>query len=130
MIEAAMIWNEPNNKSHWDFEIDPDWRSELVELPGGKVTGFWPDADAALVTVEVPAADAPEEIRRRRTEGVLFTGNEFAPVLGVPAFPGSTETRTLRLDLRTGVASPLHRCRDRRRTARSSWRCRGGTGGG
>lgn len=26
MIEAAMIWNEPNNKSHWDPEIDPDWR--------------------------------------------------------------------------------------------------------
>ena len=25
MIEAAMIWNEPNNKSHWDFQIDPDW---------------------------------------------------------------------------------------------------------
>ena len=26
MIEAVMFWNEPNNKSHWDFEIDPDWR--------------------------------------------------------------------------------------------------------
>jgi beta-xylosidase len=25
MIEAAMIWNEPNNKSHWDPAIDPDW---------------------------------------------------------------------------------------------------------
>ena len=25
MIEAAMIWNEPNNKSHWDPEQDPDW---------------------------------------------------------------------------------------------------------
>jgi beta-xylosidase len=25
MIEAAMIWNEPNNKSHWDFGIDPEW---------------------------------------------------------------------------------------------------------
>ncbi len=25
MIEAVMIWNEPNNKSHWDFEIDADW---------------------------------------------------------------------------------------------------------
>jgi beta-xylosidase len=25
VIEAAMIWNEPNNKSHWDREIDPDW---------------------------------------------------------------------------------------------------------
>ena len=26
MVEAVMIWNEPNNKSHWDFEIDPEWR--------------------------------------------------------------------------------------------------------
>ncbi|MBB5751535.1 beta-xylosidase [Prosthecomicrobium pneumaticum] len=26
MIEAAMIWNEPNNKSHWDPEVDPHWR--------------------------------------------------------------------------------------------------------
>ena len=25
MIEAAKIWNEPNNKSHWDLLIDPDW---------------------------------------------------------------------------------------------------------
>ena len=24
MIEAAMIWNEPNNKSHWDPELDPE----------------------------------------------------------------------------------------------------------
>lgn len=23
MIEAAKIWNEPNNKSHWDLELDP-----------------------------------------------------------------------------------------------------------
>lgn len=25
MIEAAKIWNEPNNKSHWNLLIDPDW---------------------------------------------------------------------------------------------------------
>ena len=25
MIEAAMLWNEPNNKSHWDPALDPDW---------------------------------------------------------------------------------------------------------
>jgi beta-xylosidase len=33
MLEAAMIWNEPNNKSHWDPEIDPDWSrfGELVK---------------------------------------------------------------------------------------------------
>lgn len=22
MMEAVMLWNEPNNLSHWDFEID------------------------------------------------------------------------------------------------------------
>ena len=27
MIEAVMFWNEPNNKSHWAFEIDPEWRA-------------------------------------------------------------------------------------------------------
>jgi len=27
MIEAIMVWNEPNNKSHWDFvDLDPHWR--------------------------------------------------------------------------------------------------------
>jgi beta-xylosidase len=26
MIEAVMLWNEPNNLSHWDFELDPDWQ--------------------------------------------------------------------------------------------------------
>jgi beta-xylosidase len=31
MLEAAMIWNEPNNKSHWDPELDPDW-SRFAEM--------------------------------------------------------------------------------------------------
>ncbi|MCU0789756.1 MAG: beta-xylosidase [Nitratireductor sp.] len=36
MIEAAMIWNEPNNKSHWDPDLDPDWRlfGEMAILAG------------------------------------------------------------------------------------------------
>ncbi len=25
MVEAVMLWNEPNNLSHWNFEIDQDW---------------------------------------------------------------------------------------------------------
>lgn len=25
MVEAVMFWNEPNNKSHWAFELDPQW---------------------------------------------------------------------------------------------------------
>lgn len=36
MIEAAMIWNEPNNKSHWDPVLDPGWMrfSEMAKLAG------------------------------------------------------------------------------------------------
>src|SRR4051812_5206964 len=26
MIEAVMLWNEPNNLSHWDFQLDPGWK--------------------------------------------------------------------------------------------------------
>jgi beta-xylosidase len=26
MIDSVMFWNEPNNLSHWDFEVDRDWR--------------------------------------------------------------------------------------------------------
>jgi beta-xylosidase len=33
MIEAVKFWNEPNNKSHWDRELDPEWQiySEMVK---------------------------------------------------------------------------------------------------
>lgn len=34
MIEAVMFWNEPNNKSHWDFQVDPDWNI-FAEMVGG-----------------------------------------------------------------------------------------------
>jgi beta-xylosidase len=36
MIEAAKIWNEPNNKSHWDPNLDPEWNlfSRMASLAG------------------------------------------------------------------------------------------------
>ena len=41
MIEAAMIWNEPNNKSHWDPELDPDWSrfAEMAIAAGQAIRG-------------------------------------------------------------------------------------------
>ncbi len=24
-VEAVMLWNEPNNLSHWDFNVDAEW---------------------------------------------------------------------------------------------------------
>jgi beta-xylosidase len=26
-VEAVMLWNEPNNLSHWDFQIDEGWKT-------------------------------------------------------------------------------------------------------
>jgi beta-xylosidase len=39
MVEAVMFWNEPNNKSHWAFEIDPGWTrfAEMVKLAADAV---------------------------------------------------------------------------------------------
>ena len=45
MIEAVMLWNEPNNKSHWDAELDPDWHrfAEMVKLAGHAIRAENPD---------------------------------------------------------------------------------------
>jgi beta-xylosidase len=39
MIEGVMIWNEPNNKSHWDLEADPEFAAfgEMARLAGQAV---------------------------------------------------------------------------------------------
>ncbi|HEX5431977.1 MAG TPA: beta-xylosidase [Bryobacteraceae bacterium] len=39
MVEAVMLWNEPNNLSHWDFQLDPDWMifSRMMKAAGGAV---------------------------------------------------------------------------------------------
>jgi beta-xylosidase len=50
MIEAAMIWNEPNNKSHWDPEIDPDWSkfARVAILAGKAIRGVHPTLPRVL----------------------------------------------------------------------------------
>ena len=50
MIEAVMIWNEPNNKSHWDFEIDPDWArfAQMASLAADAVAAERPGLTRVL----------------------------------------------------------------------------------
>jgi len=50
VIEAAMIWNEPNNKSHWDPEVDPDWSKfgEMVKLGAQAIRAANPALPRAL----------------------------------------------------------------------------------
>jgi beta-xylosidase len=50
MIEAAMIWNEPNNKSHWDLEADPAWEifGSMVVLAGQAIAAEAPHLPRVL----------------------------------------------------------------------------------
>ncbi|HJT06368.1 MAG TPA: beta-xylosidase [Stellaceae bacterium] len=50
MIEAAMIWNEPNNKSHWDLAADPDWRrfARMACLAGDAMASAAPGLSRVL----------------------------------------------------------------------------------
>ena len=50
MIEAVKFWNEPNNKSHWAFEIDPEWQtySGMVKLAAEAVKAENPNVMRVL----------------------------------------------------------------------------------
>ncbi|HLN20116.1 MAG TPA: glycosyl hydrolase [Bacteroidales bacterium] len=50
MIEAVNFWNEPNNKSHWDFEVDPGWKiySDMVKIAAKAARSEKPDITRVL----------------------------------------------------------------------------------
>ena len=50
MVEAAMLWNEPNNKSHWAFEHDPDWKifSDMTALAAECIKSINPNLPCVL----------------------------------------------------------------------------------
>ncbi|MCE7032276.1 hypothetical protein LY625_06525 [Lysobacter sp. GX 14042] len=50
MIEAVTFWNEANNKSHWDMEVDPEWRlyADMVGLAAEAVKAQAPHVTRVL----------------------------------------------------------------------------------
>ena len=70
MIEAVMFWNEPNNKSHWDFEVDPDWNkfAAMVKLASQAVRAE--NAQLTQVLGGISPID-PGFIRNMEAKGVL-----------------------------------------------------------
>jgi beta-xylosidase len=82
MIEAVMFWNEPNNKSHWDFEIDPDWQvfSKLVTSASQAVRGV--NGSLTRVLGGMSPID-PAFVRNLESKGVL----EHVDVVAVHGFP-------------------------------------------
>ena len=82
MIEAAMIWNEPNNKSHWDPEIDPDWHrfAAMATAAGSAIAAETPGL--ARVLGGISPID-PHFIRRMAAAGVL----DHVDIVAVHGFP-------------------------------------------
>jgi beta-xylosidase len=51
LVEAVKLWNEPNNKSHWNFdELDQDWRiyAELVKSASSAIAAERPSLTRVL----------------------------------------------------------------------------------
>jgi beta-xylosidase len=50
MVEAVMLWNEPNNLSHWDFHVDPDWKifARMIKLAAGEIRRVNPQLTIVL----------------------------------------------------------------------------------
>jgi beta-xylosidase len=82
MVEAVMFWNEPNNKSHWDLQLDPEWRqfAEMVKLAARAVAAENPDVLRVLGGI---SPIDPAFIRRMGEFGVL----DELDVVAVHGFP-------------------------------------------
>ena len=70
MIEAAMIWNEPNNLSHWDFNVDQDWVvfAKMARLAGEAVRAE--SANLTRVLGGISPID-PAFVQNMQSKGVL-----------------------------------------------------------
>lgn len=82
MIEAVMIWNEPNNKSHWDPEIDPEWEiyGAMVKQTARAIASV--NSDLPRVLGGISPID-PHFIRKLDGYGVI----DEIDVIAVHGFP-------------------------------------------
>jgi len=82
MIDSAMVWNEPNNKSHWDPELDPDWSifSDMAKQAGQAIKAANPEVTRVLGGI---SPIDPHYINRLKQQGVL----DDIDVVAVHGFP-------------------------------------------
>jgi len=50
MVEAVVLWNEPNNLSHWNFKLDPDWSlfAQMIKLSSQAIRRVNPNLKIVL----------------------------------------------------------------------------------
>jgi len=82
MIEAVKIWNEPNNKSHWDPLLDPEWDrfAAMTRAAGAAIRAENPALPRVLGGM---SPIDPSFIRRLADKGAL----DEIDVVAVHGFP-------------------------------------------
>ena len=82
MVEAVVLWNEPNNLSHWNFHLDPGWTryADMVKRTSQAVRQLNPELPIVLGGVSSCDCDF---LRLMDTNGVM----EHVDVVGVHGFP-------------------------------------------
>ncbi len=82
MIEAAMLWNEPNNLSHWDFEIDKDW-SQFATLVKGAAAAIRSEQNQLTIALGGISPIDPNFISLMKNHGAL----DAVDAVAVHGFP-------------------------------------------
>ena len=82
MVEAVVLWNEPNNLSHWNFHLDPEWKefAKMVKLASVSIRSVNPDLPIVLGGVSSCDCDF---LRLMTSYGVM----EDVDAVGVHGFP-------------------------------------------
>jgi beta-xylosidase len=82
MVEAFVLWNEPNNLSHWNFHLDPGWTrfGEMVKLASTAIRKVNPHIPIVLGGVSSCDCDF---LRMLKAQGVM----EYVDAVGVHGFP-------------------------------------------
>ncbi len=82
MVEAVMLWNEPNNLSHWDFKIDHDWKlfADMAIQAAQAVRQVNPELQIVLGGI---SPIDPNFIQLMKSHGVL----EAVDIVAVHGFP-------------------------------------------
>jgi len=82
MVEAVMLWNEPNNLSHWDFKIDPDWKmfADMAILAAKSIRRMNPELPIVLGGI---SPIDPNFIQLMGSHGVL----DAVDVVAIHGFP-------------------------------------------
>lgn len=82
MVEAFVLWNEPNNLSHWNFHLDPEWRqfAEMAKLASSAIRNVTPDVPIVLGGTSACDSDF---LRLMASYGVM----DYVNAVGVHGFP-------------------------------------------